>query len=153
MNSKIAGQLHPSDFDPGFYLSQLFEIPYFDNKKLTIGFVEATHQPYLKTAHKVLQDFLQLKPNDRINDTACVYKYYFNTLKNGYTKPLDITASEDIWKFVDPTDIIIHWGENAEFYLCVSCNCGWEQEHGLQLIFKDGTTLTRASGHDGHFRD
>jgi hypothetical protein len=32
--------------------------------------------------------------------------------------------------------------------LVISCECDREEEHGLQLVFKDGATLTRASGHD-----
>ena len=60
--------------------------------------------------------------------------------------------TKDIWNFVTPTEIIKHWDEDGEFYLCVSCGCEWEEEHVLQLVvFKDGQTLTRASGHDEHF--
>jgi len=153
MNSKIAGQLNSIDFDPNFYISQPIDIPYFDNKKLTIGFVEATHQPYLDTADKILENFLQLKSHDKIKDTDLVYVYYDQTLTHGYTKSLDISSPVDIWKFVEPKEIIIYWDEDADFYLCVSCDCAWEDEHGLQLVFKDGLILTRASGHDGHFTD
>jgi hypothetical protein len=66
---------------------------------------------------------------------------------------LQVNDIADIWNFVYPTEIIVHWNENADFYLCVSCGCEWEEEHGLQLVFKDGKQLTRASGHDGGFTD
>lgn len=31
-----------------------------------------------------------------------------------------------------------------------TCGCEWEEEHGLQLVFKEGKKLTRISGYDGH---
>lgn len=153
MTSKIAGQLSPVDDDPDLFESEPFPIPYFDNKKVKVGFVEAKHQPYLESADKVLENFIGLSSIDRIENSGMVHDYYSETLKHGYTTPLDIKTAKDIWNFVTPTEIIIHWDEDVDFYLCVSCDCEWEEEHGLQLVFKDGRTLTRASGHDGHFTD
>ena len=69
-------------------------------------------------------------------------------MKYGYTKSLGVKKIDEIWNFVRPSEIIIDWDENGDFYLNVSCECGWEEEHGLQLIFKDGLTLIRAGGHE-----
>ncbi|SHG40591.1 hypothetical protein SAMN04488109_0095 [Chryseolinea serpens] len=153
IESKIVGRLKPSEFDADFYTSEPFEIPYFDNIKMKIGFVEAKHGPYLEQADKTLRAFLSLNAVNRIQDSERVYKYYHETLKHGYTKPLTVKTSSEIWNHVSPGEIIIDWNEHGEFYLCVSCGCDWEEEHGLQLVFKDGETLTRASGHDGHYTD
>ncbi len=153
MESKIVGQLKAAEYDPDFFESEPYPISYFDNKKLKIGFVEAKHQPYLGEADSVLQNFLKLSVADRIDGSLMVHHYYNETLKHGYTKPLDIKAVEDIWNFVYPSEITTHWDENGDFYLCISCDCAWEEEHRLQLVFKDGKSLTRVSGHDGGFTD
>jgi len=153
MTSKIVGQLTTTNHDPDLFESKPFPIPYFDNKELKVGFVDAKHQPYLDSADRVLENFTKLSAIDRTNNSGMVHHYYSETLKNGYTVKLDVKTANDIWKFVTPTEIIIHGDENDEFYLCVSCECEWEEEHGLQLVFKNGQTLTRASGHDGHFAD
>ncbi|MFA7380874.1 MAG: hypothetical protein WC150_10445 [Bacteroidia bacterium] len=153
MESKIVGQLKANEIDGEYFESEPFEIPYFDNKKLAIGFVEARHQTYLESADKVLENFLKLNSKDRINDSGLVYKYYNETLKSGYTKALNIKTSSEIWNHLIANEIIIQWDENGDLYLCVSCGCDWEIEHGLQLVFKNGHTLVRASGHDGHFTD
>ena len=100
-----------------------------------------------------MENFIGLNSTDKTNDSNLVYHYYFETLKNGYTHPLDIKLTVDVWNFITPTEIIIYWDENSDFYLCVSCECEREEEHGLQLVFTNGQTLTRASGHDGHFVD
>lgn len=153
MESKIVGQLKPNMHDPDFFESEPIEIPFFDNQKMIIGYVEAEYQPYLEGADKVIQNFLNLNSSDRVKNSNIVYHYYSETLKYGYTKPLNLSSNEDIWNFVTPVEIIIHWDENGDYYLCVDCGCEWEKEHGLQLVFKNGQTLTRASGNDGHFTD
>jgi hypothetical protein len=153
MKSRIVGQINSVDYDPDFFESEPHTIPYFDNKKLKVGFVEAKHQPYLIEADNTLENFLSLAKQDRIEDSQLVFDYYSETLKHGYTRPLNIKDLADIWNFVYPNEIIIHWDEKEDFYLCVSCGCEWEEKHGLQLVFKDGKKLTRASGHDGGFTD
>jgi hypothetical protein len=128
-----------------------FPIPYFDNKKLKILFVDAKYQEYLLGADDVLQTFLKLDRNDRLKDSQMVKYYYDETLKFGYTKSLGVKGPEDIWNFVYPSEILIDQEENGDFYLVVSGECDWEEEHGLQLVFKNGQKLTKASGHDGDY--
>ncbi|MEP4534756.1 MAG: hypothetical protein ABJ004_16815 [Cyclobacteriaceae bacterium] len=48
--------------------------------------------------------------------------------------------------------IIIEYYPNRGFRIN-STEFDWGEEHGLQLIFKNGERLTRASGHDGHYED
>jgi hypothetical protein len=153
MKSQIVGQLKSVEHDEDFFESVPFEIPYFDNKKLKIGFIDAKYPPYLDSADRVLRNFLTLTPKERINDSELVFKYYDQTLKLGYINDLHVKTPSEIWNHVRANEIIIHYDENRAFYLCVSCDCDWEEEHGLQLVFNDGLTLTRASGHDGHFAD
>ena len=152
IESKVVGPLKPVEHDDEYFESAPFELPYFDNKKLTIGFIEARHQPYLDSADRVLTTFLTRNSNDRINDSGPVFTYYDQTLKSGYTKDLGIKAPSEIWNYVTANEIIILWDNNGDTYLCVSCACDWDIEHGLQLVFKNGQTLTGASGH-GHFLD
>jgi hypothetical protein len=153
MNSKTVGPLSPNEYDPEYFESKPFPIPYFDKKEIKVGFVEATFQEYMDSADKVLGNFLVLNSLDRIENSHMVYNYYSETLRHGYTTKLDIKTTKDIWNFVTSTDIIIHSGDDDDFYLCVSCECEWEEEHGLQLVFKDGRTLTRVGGQDGHLTD
>ena len=153
IESKIVGQLKSVDFDEDFYESEPFPIPYFDNRKIKICFVESRHEPYLVGADNAIQTFLKLNNEDRFKDSQMVKNYYDQTLKFGYTQPLSIKDNEDIWNFVHPSEIIISWDEKGDFYVVVSAGCDWEEEHGLQLVFPSGQKLTRASGHDGHYED
>ncbi|MEU4689597.1 hypothetical protein [Actinoplanes sp. NPDC023714] len=35
-------------------------------------------------------------------------------------------------------------------YVSVECACDWEEEHGLQLVFRDGAEVTKVGPYDGH---
>lgn len=153
MNSRIAGELKPLEYDEDMFESEPIEIAYFDNNKLKVGFVEPKYEPYLKEADEVLERFLKLSPSARLENSKLVHNYYSETLKHGYCKNLELNSISDIWNYVTPNEILIDWEDHGKFYLQVSCGCAWEEEHGLQLIFKNGERLTRASGHDGHYDD
>ncbi|MEQ8810877.1 MAG: hypothetical protein RIE59_17530 [Imperialibacter sp.] len=153
MKSKIAGELYPCEHDEDTFESRPIEIPYFENKAFKIGFVEASYEPYLKEADEVLGRFLRLNSLTRRENSQIIHEYYSEILKHGYCEKLELDSVSDIWKYVRPKEIVIDWEDDRKFYLIVSCGCAWEEEHGLQLVFKNGDRLTRASGHDGHFED
>ncbi len=35
-------------------------------------------------------------------------------------------------------------------YISVECGCDWEEEHGLQLVLKNGLKVNKLGGYDGH---
>ena len=148
MKSRIVGELKSVEYDPDFFESEPYPIPYFENNKLKVGFIEAEHQPYLDGADNVLENFLKRDLVERKKDSQLVFNYYNTALKYGYTKSLGIKKIDEVWNFVRPSEIIVECDESGTFYLNVSCECEWEEEHGLQLIFKDGLTLVRAGGHE-----
>ncbi|MCV2487598.1 hypothetical protein OD917_21865 [Flavobacterium sp. SH_e] len=153
MESKIAGKLKPLNYDPDYFESEPFAIPYFSNQQLKIGFVEAMYAEYLIKADRVLENFLKLDTSERFKNSKMVYDYYDQTLLYGYTEDLRINTIEDIWQFVYPSEIIIVSNEEGNYFLYVSCECEWEIEHGLQLVFKEGLSLIRVSGQDGAYDD
>jgi len=40
-------------------------------------------------------------------------------------------------------------GDQA-IYMSLECNCDWEPEHGLQLVFKEGLAVAKVGPYDGH---
>ncbi len=67
-------------------------------------------------------------------------------------EPLQIENEVDIWNYVHPQEIYIdqRGRRDDDVYIQVACNCDWEQEHGLQLVFKKGQKITRVSDQDVH---
>jgi hypothetical protein len=83
MQSRIVGQITSVDYDPDFFESNPYPIPYFDNKELKVVFIDAKYEPYLLEADNILQNFLSLDIQDRIDDSHLVFHYYSETLKYG----------------------------------------------------------------------
>jgi len=54
----------------------------------------------------------------------------------------DIAAATDIWSHLDPRAILIprHRASKCAYFF-VEAECGWEPEHGLEVLFRGGEVL------------
>jgi hypothetical protein len=134
-------------------------VPYFDQAELEVddlaevGDVETDED----AGAAALRAFLDLTSSDRLADTRHVYAYYQATREAvGGKGFLDASMGvpempEAIWAHVQPAQIYLQDGQEDEHcYLVVMCECDWEIEHGLMMVWRDGTTLCKVGGHDGH---
>lgn len=63
-----------------------------------------------------------------------------------------INAPDDVWMHVQPSEIHVlrrAYGDQ-KVYVSVAANCDWEEEHGLQIVYREGKQLNRVSDQDGH---
>ncbi len=67
----------------------------------------------------------------------------------------DITDPNEIWNFVHPSKIYVsrRHRRDKDIYIHITCRCDWEEEHGLQLVFRQGKKITRVSDIDGHLTE
>lgn len=64
-----------------------------------------------------------------------------------------IETPADVWKHVQlgRRPVISRRGRgDKEVYVSVECECDWEPEHGLQIVFKHGVTVSKVGPYDGH---
>lgn len=160
MNNKqtsvVAGPLVQHESITEWLISEPIPVPFFDNKKLPVIFMEIDPEE----TNEALGNFLQLTAADRLHISDLVYKNYtdfldevdFDGIEEGLS---DIKEDHEIWNFVYPTEIYVsrRHRRDKDVYICVSCECGWEEEHGLQLVFRQGKKLTRISDEDGHLTE
>ena len=154
--SRIVGLLTQDETIPDWFKSGAVPVPYFDYKKLPVTFMEIAPEE----GDEALRNFLQLTSDDRLRISDLVYKNYtdfldevdFDGIEEGLS---DIKEDQEIWDFVYPTDIYIsrRHRRDMDIYICIACDCGWEEEHGLQLVFRQGKKLTRISDGDGHLTE
>lgn len=149
---EIVGPLKANPDYAGWYESEPVLIPYL-GQKLKITFTKGTDSSFMEGAEVVLKRFFQLTTQDQNKDSEKVERYYQASVKESIAKPLAIKQAKDIWLFTTPKDVIIEQNINGKFYVTISCECEWEQEHGLQLVFREGKKLTRSTGHDGQLED
>lgn len=59
---------------------------------------------------------------------------------------------EALWRAVRPRFLTVRTG-GGEPLVAMEGACGWEPEHGLQMVWRDGGTLIRLGPCDGHLRN
>ena len=167
ITSQVLGQLTKDENISFMWNNNGLSFPLFENKILPVSFIgyePGTDEGFIPAADSALQNLLALSITDRNSFSAPVYKNYTDLLaeldedgedESFYPKLDNLNSPEDIWKFVHPTSITVERRDrrDMDIYISVSCECDWEDEHGLQLVFRQGKKLTRVSGHDGHLTE
>ena len=135
-------------------------IPYFDNRIVTVDQrAEVGDLHTLSGAGAfILNAYMGMTSADRLADTRHVYAYYRDIHYHvGGETSLDPfmgvpSSPAAIWNFVQPREIYLMSGFDADphHYVVAACDCDWEREHGLTLVWRDGTTLCKVGPSDGH---
>ncbi len=161
--SKIIGQLKQEVNFPDWWKSEEIEIPFFDNNRLKITFMNFEPEfdkTFIDEADQALKNFLKLNTDDRNLISDLAYKNSIDFLDAVEYAEVDeplrqIKNKNEIWKFIQPTEIYVTRRpyKEQDIYVQIACECDWEQEHGLQLVFRQGKKLTRISEQDGHLTE
>lgn len=59
-----------------------------------------------------------------------------------------IATPDQVWDFVTPERVQLARADGA-IHVALVCDCEWEREHGLQLVYRNGCELVRVSAADG----
>lgn len=163
INSKIIGQLKQDSKFEDWWVSKPIKIPFFTNTSLAIifmDFVPESDSAFVQEADNALQNFLSKGQTDRLKISELVYKNsrdFLNTIAcNEQDEHLcNIQDKNEIWNYVTPSEMYLTRRpyNDMDIYVVIACECEWEQEHGLQLVFRQGKKITRVSGQDGHLTE
>ncbi|WP_371681854.1 hypothetical protein [Labrenzia sp. VG12] len=57
-----------------------------------------------------------------------------------------------MWRHVTPGPVFQERGNGDDdvWYAIMEAECDWEIEHGLMMVWRNGTTLCKVGGYDGH---
>jgi hypothetical protein len=148
------------EHDPEFerWQSQPVKVNLLDGKLLPFILADEWNQvSLLQPIESAAANFLNLGPEHREEVTELVYKNYEEMLEVSTFQALPIREKSEIWKYVYPTEILIKQGVDNyptdifikhgldEIYIVVSGYCKWEEEHGLEMVFKKGNEIVRVS--------
>lgn len=163
INSSIIGELIQNKQFEDWWESGLIKIPFFNGQEMKITFMDFTPDSdsnFIKEADSALTLFLEKSEFDRFLISNLVYKNCMDFLNAvGYDEddePLwKIKDANEIWKHVHPNEIFISRRayKDQDIYVDINCECDWEHEHGLQLVFRKGKQITRVSSIDGHITE
>ena len=163
IESEIIGELKQNDQFKDWWESELIEIPFFNNQKIKITFMDfipESDTEFIKEADNALKSFLEKSESDKFLISNLAHENcmeFLNAVEfDEADQPLwDIKDKNQIWKYIYPQDIYVTRSHDKYeiIYLNLACECEWEQEHGLQLLFRQGEKLTRISEQDGHITE
>ena len=161
--SKTIGILKQDTRFHEWWKSEAIAIPFLNDQKLTITFMDFVPEHdknFIEEADQALKNFLKLNLDDRNLISDLVYNNCIDFLEavgfDEMDEPLrQIQSKNDIWNFIQPTQIYVTRRpyKEQDIYVQITCECDWEEEHGLQLVFRQGKKLTRISGQDGHLTE
>ncbi|GIE28039.1 hypothetical protein Ait01nite_010840 [Actinoplanes italicus] len=106
-----------------------------------------------EAVHRAVAAFLDLDGSALAAAAPDAYEYYrdvtdfFEAEGYPYTRVPDVSR---IWEHVTFGPDVRIEREDGRVYLSVECECSWEVEHGLQLVFRDGRAISRIGPYDGH---
>lgn len=111
----MIGQLRQDDNFPDWWKSNVIEIPFFDNDKLTIIFMnfEPEHDTtFISEADQALTNFLKLNSTERNAISKLTLKNCMDFLDTiGFDEADEqfrqIKDKNEIWKFIHPTEIYV----------------------------------------------
>ncbi|MCW3125117.1 MAG: hypothetical protein JWO03_775 [Bacteroidetes bacterium] len=163
IESQVIGQLTQEKTFPDWWTSDKIAIPLFDGQKLAITFMDFMPDDdaaFIPDADDALRSFLSMPVNSKQlysnevyrNCTDCLNELSDNDIPESVK---NIKHENEVWKFVHPTEIYVtrRHRRDQDIYIQVACECDWEEEHGLQLVFRQGKKLTRVSAQDGHITE
>lgn len=162
---KSIGELKPHpDVPDEWLISKPIPIPVFDGKELEFildGYSDADEK-FLVEADAAILSFLEKDKNDRKEISPLVFKNYVECIeaviedKDPVIEDMPVIENEeDVWQLIYPQAVYVRRRDRRDknIYLQIECECGWEIEHGLQIVFRQGKKVTRVSSVDGHLTE
>ncbi|UPG92184.1 hypothetical protein L2Y96_10580 [Luteibacter aegosomaticola] len=106
--------------------------------------------------HEAVDNLLRADESVLLAASSAVFMYYEQIRQ--YLSPsemalLDIRVPDDVWNYVQfGKDIYIIRRSRGDHrvYASIECECAWEVEHGLQIVLRDGRSITKVGPFDGH---
>ena len=140
----------------GWLYSAPLPLSVFGDRKVRIVLEGYEEDENKDDFHSAIGAFLSIGPDVLKAAESQVFSYYRDL--NGYWTPSDqeyisIETPGEVWSHVE-------FGEEAfvsrrssgdkGIYVSIECNCDWEPEHGLQIVFRHGKYISKVGPYDGH---
>jgi len=114
--------------------------------------------PAKEDFHTVISTFLALDPSVLRAAESSIFEYYQDETAaviagNDWDWYVEIPRSEDVWQHIEIgpyVHIERDHHDDRRIYVSVECECDWEVEHGLQIVFREGRYVSKVGPYDGH---
>ncbi|MGS2619713.1 DUF6985 domain-containing protein [Micromonospora sp. LZ34] len=146
------------DADLGWYRSGPITVPVLGGGPCQFVVDGYDEDPAQEDFHAAIRNFLALDQSALAEAAPWIYAYYRDVadgvLAAGNDEwDVEISGPEDVLAHVQlGNDPMVMRNSSGDQRVCVSveCECDWEPEHGLQIVFCNGATVTKVGPYDGH---
>ena len=137
--------------DLGGYVSEPVTVPVLGGASCRVTLETCDDDPDPEQLHSAISAFLAADPSVLRAAEPHIFQYYQDCRRLAPTD-LHIQSPGDLWRHVHLGNEVSVGREDARHvYLSVECECDWEEEHGLQIVFEDGVRVSKVGPYDGHF--
>jgi hypothetical protein len=111
--------------------------------------------PRKEDFHAAIASFLEANPSALHAAAPAIFAYY-RDVKTEVGDEDDFPAiaePDDVWQHIQlgrEVSVERDTRGDGRVYLSLECECAWEPEHGLQIVFRDGIAVTKVGPYDGH---
>ncbi len=154
MNIALLGKLEQHSQIEEWLCSAPAAVPYFGGLKLPFiarGIMDDSSPADFETA---VRSFFDLGPADRQVAGDYLFRLYrlYAGMFDADEFDFAIPNPAKVWDFVTPTEIHVSRRPRAErsVYVEILAECRWDVEHGVAIIYRGGSKLSRVSDQDGH---
>jgi hypothetical protein len=104
---------------------------------------------------RAIRSFTALLPAALADVEEHVFRYYTDCkrdLEEVGHDCVEIGSAREVWKHVEFgfEATVQRRDDDGKVYVSLECNCDWEPEHGLQLVFEEGRRVNKVGPFDGH---
>jgi hypothetical protein len=104
--------------------------------------------------HTAITNFLSIDPSVLKEAEPHIFLYYEDIKKLADDEDVvTIESPSGTWRHVtlgsEPMVTRRAYGDKG-IYISLEGSCDWEQEHGLQIVFKNGLKVNKVGPYDGH---
>lgn len=146
------------DADLGWYRTEAIPVPVLGGAPCRFIIDGYDEDPAPQDFHAAISTFLSLEGSVLTAAAPSIFAYYRDIMDDL------VAAGDDDWyvEIDSPDSIFDHiqlgneptvtrdpYGDRR-VYVSLECECDWEPEHGLQIVFRDGRTVTKVGPYDGH---
>jgi hypothetical protein len=144
------------DNQSGWYYSQPIPIKALGNKECKIVVAGYDEDERKEDFHGAIANFLAIDESVLHAAEEHIFQYYQDSIEAWGLEEGEyeaIKTPKDVWEHINLGDEPLVGRRprgDRGIYISLECECDWEEEHGLQIVFKNGLKVNKVGPYNGH---
>jgi hypothetical protein len=152
MRTKALAELRENNHVRNWWISAPLPVAVFANRLVPFNVHGSVLEAAADSIDLAVDAFRAMVDPDGLL-AAAVFEHYEACIR-GMGAPRRFGSASELWSTLRPDSVAIAQdSETGIVHLLVNTECEWDEEHGLQLVFRLGTELVRISEQDGNIVD